>query len=112
MKPSTFVTFSIFIIAICFSTCGKKVENANPAYIGYWWASMADKEYVLVINDESEATYTITSSLLDETKYTGKARISGEKLKIGRKSFHIDQEPQTSPCGACTLIIDGVTLQK
>jgi hypothetical protein len=107
------IIFPIVIIGTCLiSGCEKKADNANPLYVGYWTSIVGDIDYTLIIKDNSDATYTISQGAHTPTVYSGTARIRGEILKIGSEKFHIDKEPSTSACGACTLVLDGIELRQ
>ena len=40
---------------------------------------------------------------------TGKARVKGDKFKIGFKKFTLNQEPQQDVDGDWFMVLDGVT---
>lgn len=95
MKPKRIL---FIFISFVFFQCAKPVEEINQAYIGTWYAiDEKGKDITLVVTSttsSSESEYTTYNGSKYETT-KGPAKIVGEeeKLKIGFKSFVIDQKP-------------------
>lgn len=91
------------LFALVLSSCGKKVAEVNPQYIGTWEN----------IDGSGDRVFEITNGISTYVKYEGastvnaegKAKIKGNerKLKIGLLGFKIDKGPYKE-----TYIVDGV----
>jgi len=114
MKNSVIFLITVIFILGLIIGCAKKVEKENADYIGGWAGFDGVFDYSLVIDNNSNGTWTKVG--LATTTVSGKARIKNNgKLKIGVKGFVVSQNPteiiDTSIFADTywTMILDGVT---
>lgn len=108
-KMNLFIT-GIFMLLIVFS-CKKKVTDVNTDFIGNWSGSDSEAGYTINIQPDSQASY-LKMEGATQVNVSGKARISGDKLKIFTKRFHIDVLPEKVPdsisANEYMMVLDGI----
>lgn len=101
----------LFLFISLFVTCGKKVENSNADFIGYWTGSDGQYYYTLNIESNSKATYNRCFTGANCVENKGKARIRNGKLKIGDLLFTIEVPPTNTGSG-WTAKLSGISFTR
>lgn len=108
------------LTGILFHSCGKDAVKKNPDYEGQWSSISpgGQKKYILTIDDFLGSKYgecpIFCTGVCDcDNAASGNARIKGNKLSIGNKTFQIIREPAaTGSNGQWTMNLDGNTYVK
>ncbi|WP_027419988.1 hypothetical protein [Crocinitomix catalasitica] len=85
---------TIISIVILFFSC-QKSEPIPETYIGTWHGKekiyLTSKLYTITIEMNGEATYKKETYI--NVNSSGKVKINGDELRIGKSKFSIDQAP-------------------
>ena len=101
---STLILLSFFFI---FSSCGKKIEEVNPDYIGFWQGNDDVKSYTIRIEENGQGRYSYVGGG-EMGNAEGRVRYRNGKLKIGPfKGLEVSKEPTLS-AGLWTMEADGI----
>ncbi len=84
----------LLFVLLLFSTCSKDKDVLNnPQYIGYWKCTDNNYLFGLLIKEDGYGEYNEYINSDPRGSFSGKVKISGDKLKIGIHTFKIIQEP-------------------
>ena len=87
-----FFLFIISSLLIVSNACKPKAPEVNPEYVGTWYGYDNTASYSITISQTGVANYEKFSGILT-VMASGKARVKGNKFKIGVKKFYLNQEP-------------------
>lgn len=108
MKKQYSFLMLVALVLIFSTSCGKKIEEVNPNFIGFWQGSDATKSYTIRIEEDGQGRYSYTGGG-EMGSAEGRVRYRNGKLKIGPfKGLEINNEPKLL-AGVWTMEADGVT---
>lgn len=96
-EKNKFLLIIIIISLLGFISCGKKVEDKSPEFIGHWFANPygGSTHIDIDISENSYATYNLVMGLGNKT-YKGPAHVNNKHLRIGSfRYFKIIEYPHT-----------------
>lgn len=105
MKKKIIFLLPLFVLFLI--SCKPIAPEVNNEYVGFW-EGYGSGYYEISIQPSGQASYQALQGITTVTA-TGKARVRGDKFKIGLKKFTLNQEPKQDVDGDWTMILDGVT---
>jgi hypothetical protein len=111
MKSSKIISF-FFLFAILFFGCRKEAIEIHPEMEGHWRTEAVGPGGVVVEIEEGKQSSYFNSDVPEEINEKGKARIKGDKLKIGKEELTINEFPRYDMNGDYSMVVNGNTLIK
>lgn len=103
----------IIFLSIIFTLfgCGKTAIDVDESFLGFWKGSDEKYEYIFRFEEDGEGRYSYNGNG-DFGNSEGKVRIKNDALKIGWKSWAIEQYPTENAESKITMIVDGLEFIK
>lgn len=107
MKKSYLVLALVSVLLVISSSCGKKIEEVNPDFIGFWQGNDDTKSYTIRIEEDGQGRYSyVGGGQMGNSE--GRVRYRNGKLKIGPfTGLEVNQEPELS-AGVWIMEVEGV----
>jgi hypothetical protein len=103
------------ILLIAFSLvltqCKNNAATVDPKFVGVWTGTDSISTYRLSIDHQSNAYWQKDTRGSYETAQ-GIARIRHDRLRIGLRSFTINEYPMQDSSGIWQMILDGVLYER
>lgn len=108
MKLPAKTFFLLIVTALVFTGCGKEVINVDRNFVGIWNGSDGKNACRLSIDNAGSGYWHKNNANTAQ----GMARIKGDKLYIGIKSFNIERYPCRDSSGTWTLTLSGIIYKR
>lgn len=98
-------------LALILLSCGKTAIDVDESFVGFWKGSDETYAYIFRFEEDGKGRYAFNGSG-GFGNSEGKVRIKDDALKIGWKSWKINEYPAVNSDNKFEMTIDGVLFIK